>query len=69
MNTMLNNGLKVVACGAAAVTITLVMSLSLIQSTAVVRTGSYAPAHWVAEVSVKPRHTWFGQPHPAVLVD
>jgi hypothetical protein len=69
MNTMVNKGLKVMACGTAALAITLAMSLSFIQSTAVVHTGSPARAHWMAKLSAQPGHTWFGQPRPAVLVD
>ena len=68
MNTMLNNGLKVLACGTAAVAITLVASLTFVQSTAVVHNSSNTPAPWVA-FSVQPSHAWFGQPQPAVLVD
>ena len=71
MNTMLNNGLKVLACGTAAVAITLAMSLSFVESTAVVHntppTATVTP--WVAGLSLRPGHAWFGQPHPAVLVD
>jgi hypothetical protein len=71
MNTLINKSLKVLACGSAAAAITLVTSLSFIQSTAEVRTSSYIePAAWMAMLSVKkPVHKWFGQPHPAVLVD
>ncbi len=69
MNAMLNNGLKVVACGAAALVITLVASLSFVQSTAVVHNDdSYVPVPWTAELAMQPGHT-FGQPQPAVLVD
>lgn len=69
MDTMLNNGLKVMACGAAALAITLAMSLSFIQSTAVVHNdGHYVPVPWMAELAMQPGHT-FGQPEPAVLVD
>ena len=68
MNTMLNNGLKAVSCGAAAVVITLVMSFGFIQSTAEVHNTTPAPAAWMAKLSVQPG-TWFGQPQPAVLVD
>ena len=67
-NTMLNNGLKVLACGAAAVALTTIFSLSFIQSTAVVHNDSYAPVPWTAELAMQPGHT-FGQPQPAVLVD
>lgn len=70
MNTLINNGLKVLACGAAAVAITAVFSLSFIQSTAVVHNDSYlATTPWTAKLSTQPGHTWFGQPEPAVLVD
>jgi hypothetical protein len=68
MNTMLNNGLKAVSCGTAAAMITLVMSLSFIQSTAVVRDYSITTAPWVAKATVQPG-AWFGQTEPAVLVD
>ena len=68
MNTMLNNGLKAVSCGAAAIVITLVMSLSFIQSTAVVHNTPPAHTAWMAKLSVQ-SHTGFGQSHPAVLVD
>jgi hypothetical protein len=68
MNTMINNGLKAISCGAAAVVITLVMSLGFIHSTALVHNTTPAPAAWMAKLSVQPG-TWFGQPQPAVLVD
>jgi hypothetical protein len=70
MNAILNNGLKVLACGTAALAITVLMTASFVQSTAAVHndalTGS--PAR-LAKLSVQPGHTWFGQPQPAVLVD
>ncbi len=69
MNTFVNNGLKVLACGAAAVVITLLVSFSFVHSTAVVHNQSYSPAPWMAKLSVEPSHAWFGQPQPAVLVD
>ena len=68
MNTMLNNGLKAVSCGAAAVVITLVASLSFIQSTAVVHNTPTTVTPWVAKATVQPG-AWFGQTEPAVLVD
>ena len=68
MNMMLNNGLKAVSCGAVAVAITLVASLTFIQSTAVVHNTTPAPAPWMAKLTVQPE-IWFGQPEPAVLVD
>ena len=74
MNALVNNGLKMVACGAAAVAITLAFSLSFVQSTAEVRNSVAAPsdnyvaASWTARLAMQPGHT-FGQPQPAVLVD
>jgi hypothetical protein len=68
MNTLINNGLKAVACGTAAVAITLAMSLSFVQSTAVVHNTTPTSSPWIA-LSVHPSHAWFGQPQPAVLVD
>jgi hypothetical protein len=70
MNTLINNSLKVLACGAAAIAITAILSLSFIQSTAVVHNDRYvATTSWTAKLSTQPGHTWFGQPEPAVLVD
>ena len=69
MNTLVNNGLKAMACGTAAAAITLVMSLGFIQSTAVVHNTVNTPTHWMAGVAMQPTHAWFGQPQPAVLVD
>jgi hypothetical protein len=68
MNTMLNNGLKVLACGAAAMAITLAASLSFVRSTAVFHQGSDVAVPWTAELVMRPGHA-FGQPEPAVLVD
>jgi hypothetical protein len=69
MNAFINNSLKVLACGTAAVAITLVASFSFVHSTAVVHDASYTATPWVAKLSVQPSHAWFGQPQPAVLVD
>jgi len=71
MNALLNNGLKVLTCGAAAVVITTLGSVAFLRDTAVVHTdsGYTTPAPWVAKLSVEPAHAWFGQPEPAVLVD
>ena len=70
MNKFVNKSLKVLTCGSAAAAITLITSLSFIQSTAEVRNTSYiAPTPWMAKLSLKPNHAWFGQPRPAVLVD
>ena len=64
MNAILDNGLKAVSCAAAAALITLVVSLSFVQSTAVV----HNTPTWVAKATVQPG-AWFGQTEPAVLVD
>jgi hypothetical protein len=69
MNTLINNGLRALACGTAAVAITLAMSLSFVQSTAVVHNTTPTSTPWMARLSVQPGHAWFGQPQPAVLVD
>jgi hypothetical protein len=69
MNTMLNNGLKALVCGAVAVAITFGMSWSFLESTATVRNDTATPALWTAKLTMQPVHAWFGQPQPAVLVD
>jgi hypothetical protein len=68
MNILVNNVLKAIACGTAAVAITLAMSLSFVQSTAVVHNTTLSTIPWTARL-VQPSHAWFGQPRPAVLVD
>ena len=68
MNAILDNGLKAVSCAAAAAVITLAVSLSFVQSTAVVHTSTTTVAPWVAKATVQPG-AWFGQTEPAVLVD
>jgi hypothetical protein len=53
-------------CGAGAAFITVMLSLTFVQSTA------YPPGtHTGASLfmQVQPQHAWFGQPEPAVLVD
>ena len=55
-----------ITCGAAAAFITVMLSLTFVQSTA------YPPGtHTRAALfmQVQPQHAWFGQPEPAVLVD
>ena len=55
-----------ITCGAAAAFITLMLSLTFVESTA------YPPgarARPVLFMQVQPQHAWFGQPEPAVLVD
>jgi hypothetical protein len=53
-------------CGAGAAFITVMLSLTFVQSTAYppgTRTGT------ALFMQVQPQHAWFGQPEPAVLVD
>ena len=69
MDTFVNKSLKVLACGSAALALTLVTSASFVTSTAQVRNNQYtAPTPWMAKLAIQPGHT-FGQPYPAVLVD
>ena len=65
MNTRSSTLYRDVTCGAAAALITLMLSLSFIESTAV-PPGSHATVSLIAEQPLQP---WFGQPQPAVLVD
>jgi hypothetical protein len=53
-------------CGAAAALITLMLSLTFVESTAR-PPGVHAAAAFF--IQVQPQHAWFGQPEPAVLVD
>ena len=53
-------------CGAGAAFITLMLSLTFVQSTAY-PPGSHTRA--ALFMQVQPQHAWFGQPEPAVLVD
>ena len=69
MNALVDKGLQILACGAAAVAITVITSASFVESTAVVRHQVHTPAAWTAKLAVQPVHSWFGQPEPAVLVD
>ncbi len=69
MNMTLNNGLKVLACGAAAAAITLALCLSFVRSTDAVRSDTYVSAPWTAKLTLVQPHAWLGQPEPAVLVD
>jgi hypothetical protein len=66
MNTLVTTLYRDLACGAAAVVITLVMAASLVDSTATPPGTRSTSSTFVA---VQPSHAWFGQPQPAVLVD
>ena len=62
---------KALVCGAAAMVITLSMSVGVVRSTAVYHWNVAEPVARpaVASLSIQPQHAWFGQPSPAVLVD
>ena len=68
---VVNSAVKAMVCGAAAMVITLSMSLGVVQSTATYHwnLGEPATRPAVAKLSIQPQHAWFGQPSPAVLVD
>jgi hypothetical protein len=68
MNT-LNTGLKALACGLGALAITSVMSWTFVQSTSASPEAFSSASHQVAKLTIQPRHVWFGQSQPAVLVD
>jgi len=68
MSTM-NTGLKALVCGLGALAITVVMSWTLVTSTATVPGSNAAPTAKVARLTIQQRHMWFGQSQPAVLVD
>jgi len=53
-------------CGAGAAFITVMLSLTFVQSTAH-PPGAHVRAAFFMQV--QPQHAWFGQPEPAVLVD
>ena len=55
-----------IACGSAAAFITLMLSLTFVQSTALPPGARGGTAVFV---QIQPQHAWFGQPEPAVLVD
>jgi hypothetical protein len=66
MNTFATTLYRDVTCGAAAMLITAILSLTFVQSTAL-PPGMHAPG--AVFTAVQPVHAWFGQPEPAVLVD
>jgi hypothetical protein len=51
-------------CAAGAALITLVLSLTFVQTTSVVPGATHS-----AEITIVELHGWVGQPEPAVLVD
>ena len=66
MNTFTAIVYRDLACAATATLITLLLGLAFVQSTSL-PPGAHAGA--AVFVQVDPRHAWFGQPEPAVLVD
>jgi hypothetical protein len=66
MNSFASTLYRNVTCAAGAALITLVLSLSFLQSTSV-PPGTHAGAG--RTVALQSEHAWFGQPQPAVLVD
>jgi hypothetical protein len=66
MNSFASTLYRNVTCAAAAALITLVLSLSFLQSTSV-PPGTHAGA--TRTLALQSEHAWFGQPQPAVLVD
>ena len=66
MNSLVDNLYRDLTCAAASVAITLVIASSFVQSTSVPPGARAAGDLFVA---MQPRHAWFGQPEPAVLVD
>jgi len=66
MNSFASTLYRDVTCAAAAALITLVFSLSFVQSTSV-PPGTHAGT--TRTVGLQSDHAWFGQPEPAVLVD
>jgi hypothetical protein len=66
-----NTTVKSLLCGVAAIIVTLTMSWSVVHSTATNPWASEAAVahHAVTRMALQPKHQWFGQPAPAVLVD
>jgi hypothetical protein len=66
MNSFASTLYRDLPCAASAALITLVFSLSFVQSTSV-PPGTHAGT--TRTVALQSDHAWFGQPQPAVLVD
>lgn len=66
MNSFASTLYRDLTCAAAAALITLVFSLSFVQSTSV-PPGTHAGT--TRTMALQSDHAWFGQPQPAVLVD
>jgi hypothetical protein len=69
MNAIVAACTRDVTCGAGAVLITAILCAAFLQSTSVAP-GVPTPAKPLFALHASgPAHPWFGQPHPAVLVD
>ena len=66
MNAFASMLYRDITCGATAMLITLVLSVTFVQSTSL---PPGAHGRHTVFVRVQPYHAWFGQPEPAVLVD
>ena len=66
MNSFVSVFYRDVACGAAALAITLIFSAAFVETTSAAPGTHVQRSHLVALQST---HGWFGQPQPAVLVD
>jgi hypothetical protein len=69
MNVYVSTVLRDLTCGAAAAAITLILSVTFVQSTAVPPGTHAARSAGHVFVAMEPKDAWFGQPEPAVLVD
>ncbi len=67
MNTIKNSIQKALICGMGALALTVVSSMTFVQSTSVAPGASFSVQ--MAQVKLQQRHVWFGQSQPAVLVD
>jgi len=66
MNRFLSTLYRNVTCATAAALITLMLSATFVEATAL-PPGAHAQTDGF--VALAPLHPWFGQPQPAVLVD
>jgi hypothetical protein len=71
MNAYVSMALRDLTCGAAAALITLILSVTFVQSTSVPPGIHAAAARSTGHlfIALQPKDAWFGQPEPAVLVD
>jgi hypothetical protein len=68
MNRLVSTLSRNLACGAAAALITLVLSITFVQSTAL-PPGARADGNRFFALGDSQPHAWLGLPQPAVLVD